>query len=185
MLKLTIIKSQTLQESAGCSFGFEYNFGIPLRIIFFRILGFLAAIIANRSSTMAVMSTEKIDMYLARINYSGPKTSSLENFKALCHCQATSVPEDTLDLFGGPGKFANLDTIYQNIVVSKRGGFCYEQNGLFGQLLSNLGYDVVMLEGSYYMDEKDQFSFPFNHMLLKVNAGLGSLGRLRWHCKNS
>ena len=38
-----------------------------------------------------------------------------------------------------------MDAIYEKIVARRRGGFCYELNGLFAALLRELGYDVTLL----------------------------------------
>ncbi|XP_076819621.1 arylamine N-acetyltransferase, pineal gland isozyme NAT-3-like [Clavelina lepadiformis] len=112
-----------------------------------------------------------IDTYLERIGYSGSKTPNLENLTKLCWCQATSVPHDTLDIFGGLRKTLNLDKIYNDIVTKYRGGFCYEQNGLFGVLLEALGYSLTLLEGSCFIYSIDQFSSRFDHLLFKVVIG--------------
>jgi N-hydroxyarylamine O-acetyltransferase len=53
-------------------------------------------------------------------------------------------------------------------VVRKRGGFCYELNGMFHDLLSALGFRVEMLSARVGRAD-GSFSPEFDHMLLKVS----------------
>src|SRR5271157_4958068 len=57
--------------------------------------------------------------------------------------------------------------LYEKIVVRRRGGFCYELNGLFSQLLTALGFQVQMLSARVRRDDGG-FGPEFDHMLLKV-----------------
>ena len=52
-------------------------------------------------------------------------------------------------------------------MCGRRGGFCYELNGLFAALLSELGYTVQML-AAHVRREDGGFGPEFDHMLLKV-----------------
>ena len=54
------------------------------------------------------------------------------------------------------------------IVTRRRGGFCYELNGAFAWLLSELGYDVTMLSAEVARSAGG-FGIPFDHMTLKVD----------------
>jgi N-hydroxyarylamine O-acetyltransferase len=57
--------------------------------------------------------------------------------------------------------------LYDKIVTRRRGGFCYEVNGLFYELLLALGFRVWMLSGCVRRDDGG-FGPEFDHMLLKV-----------------
>jgi len=109
-----------------------------------------------------------IDLYLMRINYTGSRFPTFETLSTLCWNHVTSIPVDTLDIFNNQKKDLDLDAIYNNIIMNGRGGWCYELNGLFAVLLTALGYDVTLLEGSCYMPTYDKFSGPFDHLYLKV-----------------
>nr|CAB3264208.1 arylamine N-acetyltransferase 2 [Phallusia mammillata] len=109
-----------------------------------------------------------VQKYLQRIEYTGSRVANLDNLNQLCWCHATHVPQYTLDLFGGEGKQFDLENIYHKIVQLGLGGFCYELNGLFGNLLKLLGYKIELLQGSCFMQSSDEFNFPFDHLLLKV-----------------
>src|SRR5881227_1245928 len=67
------------------------------------------------------------------------------------------------------GNFMLLDdeSLFDKIVTRRRGGFCYELNGLFSALLRALGFHVAMLSAEVANDD-ETFSAPFDHMTLMV-----------------
>jgi len=74
-----------------------------------------------------------------------------------------------------------LEKIYNDIVVNKRGGFCYENNGLFCWLLREIGFNVEILQGQAYVRAKKEFLPEFDHMCLMVIKksmwfSMGSMG---------
>jgi N-hydroxyarylamine O-acetyltransferase len=58
--------------------------------------------------------------------------------------------------------------LYDKIVRRHRGGFCYELNGLFCELLIALGFRVRMLSARVRRDNGG-FGPEFDHMLLRVD----------------
>jgi N-hydroxyarylamine O-acetyltransferase len=52
-------------------------------------------------------------------------------------------------------------------VTRRRGGFCYELNGLFAWLLRSLGFRVTMLAAEV-MNARGEWGLPFDHMALLV-----------------
>jgi arylamine N-acetyltransferase len=56
-----------------------------------------------------------------------------------------TVPFENLDIPLGHPIVLSLPSFYDKIVRRRRGGFCYELNGLFGWLLEQLGFAVLML----------------------------------------
>lgn len=91
------------------------------------------------------------DRYLARIGL-GPDDvadADLATLTRLQYAHVTSVPFETLAITGDPhgdhegeGVSLALPDLYQKIVDRERGGFCFELNGLFGWLLSAVGFDA-------------------------------------------
>jgi N-hydroxyarylamine O-acetyltransferase len=59
------------------------------------------------------------------------------------------------------------DALFAKIVERRRGGFCYEANGLFAALLRELGFAVTMLSAEVARGD-GQFSPAFDHMALVV-----------------
>ena len=72
------------------------------------------------------------------------ETCSPENLKSICEKYIPKYHYSTLQLQDesvGPTKL-EWESIYQRVVVEKRGGLCYEKNELCWQLLNKIGYEV-------------------------------------------
>ena len=111
-----------------------------------------------------------VKQYLKRINYNGPLNPDASTLKELCGCHMKSVSFDTYDMFGGRRKELSLEKIYNDIVIKKRGGFCYENNSLFTWLLKKLGFKVSVLQGQSYRASKDVFGPKYDHMCMLVRC---------------
>ena len=61
----------------------------------------------------------------------------------------------------------DLAALYDKIVRRRRGGFCYELNGLFAELLRRLGYRVTLLSAGVAQDGGG-FGPEYDHLLLLV-----------------
>ena len=108
-----------------------------------------------------------IDAYLKRINYDGPREVSAETLRALQVAHLMSVPFENLSIHSGEPIVLDEDALFTKIIDQRRGGFCYECNGLFAGLLRALGFDVAMLAAG--VAKRDGGFGPiFDHMTLMV-----------------
>lgn len=101
--------------------------------------------------------------YLKRINYRGVITNSVDVLTKLQQSHLLSVPFENLDIHAG--RRIELENSYDKIVNRRRGGFCYELNGLFYQLLEGAGFDVKLISARVYRNEQE-FSPEFDHMAI-------------------
>lgn len=108
-----------------------------------------------------------IEAYLKRINYSGPLTPTPETLRALQLAHLLTVPFENLSIHAGEPIVLDEDALFTKIVAKKRGGFCYECNGLFAGLLRALGFQVAML-GAGVAHAQGGFGPIFDHMALMV-----------------
>ena len=108
-----------------------------------------------------------VETYLRRIDYDGPRQPSSASLRALHRQHLFAVPFENLDIPLKNTIHLNLAQLYDKIVVSRRGGFCYELNGLFCELLGAMGFQVQMLSARVRRDDGG-FGPEFDHMLLKV-----------------
>ena len=108
-----------------------------------------------------------VEAYLRRIKYDGPRQPSPETLRNLHRQHLFTAPFENLDIPLGIPICLHLDQLYEKIVVRRRGGFCYELNGLFGELLTALGFRVQMLSAGVRREDGG-FGPAFDHMLLKV-----------------
>lgn len=97
------------------------------------------------------MTTELIDIdaYLDRIGYDGPASvpPTLEALRRLQLCHACSIPFENLDVAMGKTIELGMPAVQQKLIADNRGGYCFEQNGLFLKVLERLGYEVIGLSG--------------------------------------
>src|SRR5215813_8973886 len=108
-----------------------------------------------------------VDAYLERINYNGPCEVSPETLRALQVAHLLSVPFENLSIHAGEPIVLDEDALFTKIVEQRRGGFCYECNGLFAGLLRALGFDVAML-GAGVAHAQGGYGPNFDHMALMV-----------------
>lgn len=109
-----------------------------------------------------------VPAYLRRIFYSGPRAPSLETLRALHYAHLLAVPFENLDIHLGRPIVLDEERFFDKIVKDRRGGFCYELNGLFAALLRELGFRVTLL--SARVPEKENVPGPeFDHMTVRVD----------------
>jgi N-hydroxyarylamine O-acetyltransferase len=108
-----------------------------------------------------------VQAYLERINYHGPLAPTAETLRALHGAHLHAVPFENLSIHAGEPILLEDEALFKKIVEDRRGGFCYECNGLFAALLRALGFDVRMLSAEVAHADGG-FSPPFDHMALLV-----------------
>ena len=109
-----------------------------------------------------------IKKYLMRIGYNGPLDATSSTLHKLMDCHIRTVPFDTFNLIGGPRKTLSLTKMYDDIVVKKQGGLCYETNALFCWLLRELGFGTDFMISHYFMHFQQEYCTVLNHMCLMV-----------------
>jgi N-hydroxyarylamine O-acetyltransferase len=109
----------------------------------------------------------RVGEYLARIGDDGPLDVSIETLARLHRAHLLAVPFENLDIHLGRPIRLDLDRIFEKIVRRRRGGFCYELNGLFAWLLGELGFDVAMVSARVAND-RGELGPEFDHMALVV-----------------
>lgn len=111
----------------------------------------------------------QLQPYLDRIGYDGslePRVDVLEN---LCRAQLLSVPFENFDIHLGVPIRLDQDSLVRKIIGRRRGGFCYELNGLFALLLRELGFEVDLLSARVIRPGKPTGA-EYDHMALRVRA---------------
>jgi len=79
-----------------------------------------------------------------------------------------TVPFENLSIHAGEPIVLDDKALFAKIVERRRGGFCYEANGLFAALLRALGFKVTMLSAEVAGREQGSYSPPFDHMALMI-----------------
>jgi N-hydroxyarylamine O-acetyltransferase len=108
-----------------------------------------------------------IKAYLERINYTGSLAPTAETLRELQVAHLLAVPFENLSIHAKEPVVLEDEALFTKIVERRRGGFCYEANGLFAALLRELGFDVVMLSAGV-ANAEGGFGPDFDHMTLMV-----------------
>ncbi|MFZ5618365.1 MAG: arylamine N-acetyltransferase family protein, partial [Pseudomonadota bacterium] len=111
----------------------------------------------------------KLSRYLDRIGYSGSQAPSPETLKALMRSHVLSIPFENLDVQLGRPLNTDVAAAYDKIVDRRRGGWCYEMNGVFGWALREMGFDVMRMGAGVLRDAKGDFAIG-NHLCLRVEC---------------
>lgn len=80
--------------------------------------------------------------YLRRLGLPGPLEASLENLRRLQQRHIETIPFENLDIHLGKPIKLEPDALFDKLITRQRGGYCYEVNGAFYRLLSDLGYQT-------------------------------------------
>jgi N-hydroxyarylamine O-acetyltransferase len=105
--------------------------------------------------------------YLARIGYSGSLKPDAQTLQGLHLAHMFSVPFENLDIGLRRPIRLTEEALWDKIVVQKRGGFCYELNGLFAWLLKKLGFEITHLNARVY-NRQGELGIDFDHLALLV-----------------
>src|SRR6185312_1179403 len=81
--------------------------------------------------------------YFARIGFEDDAQPDLRTLTGLHRLHAAAIPFENLDVQLGRKLTIDVSEAYDKIVMRKRGGWCFEQNGLFGWALREIGFDVA------------------------------------------
>ena len=108
-----------------------------------------------------------IAAYSARIGVNGPLPPTATTLRRLHHAHMLAVPFENLDIHWGRPIVLEEGRLFEKLVTRHRGGFCYEQNGLFAAVLRKLGFTVDLLEARVGTNSWED-GLPWDHMTLRV-----------------
>jgi len=114
-------------------------------------------------------SPSRVADYLDRIGYDGPAAATPETLTRIHRAHMLAVPFENLDIHLGVPIVLSVPAFYEKIVTRRRGGFCYELNGLFAWLLAQLGFPVTL--HSARVTSSGRLSPEFDHLVLSVALG--------------
>jgi arylamine N-acetyltransferase len=122
---------------------------------------------------MTTQGTDAVDVaaYFGRIGYRGPVEPTIETVHALVAAHNGSIPFENLDpLLGIPVADLGAAALADKLVRRRRGGYCYEHNGLMGYVLDALGFGVERLAGRVVWMNPDGSLPAQTHQVLSVSV---------------
>jgi N-hydroxyarylamine O-acetyltransferase len=111
--------------------------------------------------------------YLERINYRGSLEPTQQTLQALQEAHLLAVPFENLSIHYGQPIILQQEALFDKIVRRRRGGFCYELNGLFAWLLRQLGFRVTLLSARV-SNAAGVFGPEFDHLTLLIHRLSGA-----------
>ncbi len=109
-----------------------------------------------------------LDAYFKRIYYTGSTEPTFDTLQALQRAHLYAVPFENLNIHIPKPIILDEELLFDKIVNQGRGGFCFEQNGVFSTVLRELGFNVTLMEANVYSETRQDFGVPFGHLTLMV-----------------
>ncbi|MEO1201985.1 MAG: arylamine N-acetyltransferase, partial [Pseudomonadota bacterium] len=110
----------------------------------------------------------RLENYLHRIGLDTRPPATRDGLFLLQRAHALSVTFENLDVQLGVPLGTDVEAAYDKIVRRGRGGWCYEQNGLYGWALSELGFNVTRVAAAVMREERGS-NADANHLCLLVD----------------
>ncbi|HEX4382976.1 MAG TPA: arylamine N-acetyltransferase [Myxococcales bacterium] len=108
-----------------------------------------------------------LDGYLRRIGYSGLIRPDLATLRGVHRAHQLAVPFENLDVQLRRPVALDAEAAFDKIVRRRRGGWCYELNGLMAEALKALGFRVTRLCAGVMREHEGDAQLG-NHLCLLV-----------------
>ncbi len=106
--------------------------------------------------------------YLDRIGFAETPRPDLATLRALHRAHLLAIPYENLDVQLGRPVTIDPQAAFEKIVVRRRGGWCYEMNGLFAAALDEIGFAVTRLAGGVHREIRGDAAVG-NHLVLRID----------------
>ncbi len=107
--------------------------------------------------------------YFERIGYGGSARADRSTLETLCELHPRSIPFENIDPLLRRPVDLDLPAIEAKLVRGGRGGYCFEHNLLFADILRSIGFEVTPLAARVVWRSPDPSRVgPRSHMLLRV-----------------
>lgn len=109
-----------------------------------------------------------LSAYFARINYAGSTAANLQTLNDIMDAHVRAIPFENLDVLLGRVIDLSSGALQRKLVHDRRGGYCFEQNGLLLLVLEHLGFTVTPLSARVRYQRPRDFTPPRTHLFLRV-----------------
>jgi N-hydroxyarylamine O-acetyltransferase len=124
-----------------------------------------------------------LDSYFARIGYHGERAPTLATLNAIARAHVETIPFENLDVLLGRRIDLDLRAIERKIVHERRGGYCFEQNAFFLEVLGGLGFEARPLSARVRYQRPRDYTPARTHLFVRVeldtswlvDVGVGSM----------
>jgi N-hydroxyarylamine O-acetyltransferase len=109
----------------------------------------------------------ELSAYLHRINFDGGVRPDLATLGAIHRAHQYAVPFENLDVQLRRPLVLDPEASYEKIVCRRRGGWCYEMNGVMEWALKEIGFDVMRVSAGVMRMQAGDAQLG-NHLCLLV-----------------
>ncbi|MGE0812882.1 MAG: arylamine N-acetyltransferase [Vicinamibacterales bacterium] len=95
-----------------------------------------------------MLDADRLGRYLARVGFDGRPAATLDTLRAIHRAHLHAIPYENLDIHLGRPLPLDREAAFHKLVDERRGGWCYEMNGVFGWVLESMGFDVRYVAGA-------------------------------------
>lgn len=107
--------------------------------------------------------------YLARLGLSERPSADVAGLQRILAAHRQSIPFENLDIRLGRPIRVDAEGAFAKLVTAKRGGYCFEQNRLFSDMLTALGLPNRPLLARVRLAAPEGYTPPRTHVLLLVD----------------
>ena len=109
----------------------------------------------------------ELSAYLQRIRFGGSVRPDLATLKAMHRAHQHAIPFENLDVLLRRPVVLDLEANYDKIVRRRRGGWCYELNGVMEWALKEIGFEVMRMSAGVMRVQAGDAQLG-NHLCLLV-----------------
>jgi N-hydroxyarylamine O-acetyltransferase len=113
------------------------------------------------------MMSPFLSAYFARIDWHQPAQVDIDTLRALHLQHNSAIPFENIDVVLPREIHLDDQNVTDKLITARRGGYCFEQNGLFERVLREIGFDVRSVLGRVVLSNPPQMP-PRTHRLLLV-----------------
>ncbi len=109
-----------------------------------------------------------LEKYLERIGFEGAPNADFSTLSRIHRGHVEHIPYENLAVQLGTPVTRSAADAFEKIVTRRRGGWCYEMNGLLGWALEEIGFKVRRLAGGVHRAARGD-EVVGNHLVLLVD----------------
>lgn len=110
----------------------------------------------------------ELSAYFERIGFGADARPDLDTLKRVHRAHLAAIPYENLDVLLKRPLSLDPARAFDKLVTRRRGGWCYEMNGLLGWALETIGFRVTRLAGAVARDIRGD-AIIGNHLVLLVD----------------
>jgi hypothetical protein len=111
-----------------------------------------------------------LDGYLARLGLTDRPPATLDGLRQVHRAHVARIPYDNLSIMLGRPDPATPASSVARAAEGGRLGYCFQQNGAFEWLLTELGFSVSRRHGHVWFRPEDELGTTLNHLVLVVSG---------------